>query len=188
MTQPVLCRALDCGLNFIDTARGYTDSEAKIGRGLAHRRDDYYLASKTFVRDAAGMAREIELSRRNLQADVIDLYQIQAIGSRGELERVLAPGGAYEALAQVEMNAAVSSDLRAPSADEMEELAADKARWGVVSVAAAATVCLVPTGSAFRCYSCCRATSNGTTWPIGRSRVSPAWRSATATAPPAVSA
>ncbi|MCK4305217.1 MAG: aldo/keto reductase [Candidatus Eisenbacteria sp.] len=96
----VLHKALDCGITFIDTARGYTDSEEKIGRALSSRRSEFILASKALSRDAAGMAKEIETSLRDLQTDFIDIYQLHAIGSDKELAQVLAPGGAYEALAR----------------------------------------------------------------------------------------
>ena len=43
----ILNDALDQGVNFIDTARAYTDSEEKIGLAISHRRDDYVLATKT---------------------------------------------------------------------------------------------------------------------------------------------
>lgn len=96
----VLNAALDAGINFIDTARGYTDSEAKIGRALRERRSEYILATKALSRDADGMARELAESLRNLQTDHIDLYQLHAVGSAKQLEQVLGPGGAYETLAR----------------------------------------------------------------------------------------
>ena len=96
----VLHAALDAGINFIDTARGYTDSEEKIGRALKGRRGEYILATKALSRDAAGMARELAESLKNLQSDYIDLYQLHGIGSIAQLEQVLAPEGAYETLAR----------------------------------------------------------------------------------------
>ena len=59
---PVLHAALDAGINFVDTARAYTDSEVKIGRHISSRRSEYYLATKSFARDSAGMAKEIDIS------------------------------------------------------------------------------------------------------------------------------
>ena len=94
----VLCVALDSGIDFFDTARGYTDSESKIGKALASRRDEYYLATKSMVRDADAMQRDLETSLRNLRTDCIDLYQLHAVGSAEQLEQVAGPGGALEAL------------------------------------------------------------------------------------------
>lgn len=94
----ILNHALDRGVNFIDTARGYTDSESKIGKALKHRRGDFFLATKALSRDAAGMAKELETSLRELQTDCIDLYQFHAIGTREQLDQVLGPDGAYSVL------------------------------------------------------------------------------------------
>ena len=75
----VLHAALDSGINFIDTARGYTDSEAKIGHHLAGRRSEYVLATKSLSRTKESMARDIDTSLKMLQTDVIDLYQVHNI-------------------------------------------------------------------------------------------------------------
>ena len=95
---PALFDALEReGINFIDTARGYTVSESYIGRALAGRRDRFVLATKSMARTAEAMAADIEISLGNLQTDYIDLYQIHNPGV-ADLEKVLAPGGAMEAL------------------------------------------------------------------------------------------
>jgi len=97
--ERVLLRALDRGVTFYDSARAYTNSEEKMGRALHAHRDRIYLASKALSRGARGMRRELETSLRNLRTDMIDLYQVHSVGSLEELEKILAPGGAYEALA-----------------------------------------------------------------------------------------
>lgn len=89
--------ALDHGINFIDTARAYRDSEEKIGKGIAHRRDEYYLATKSGARDASGMEEDIDTSLRGMRTDYIDLYQLHALNTPAAWEEVRAPGGAYEA-------------------------------------------------------------------------------------------
>ena len=98
--ERVLLHAFDSGISFYDSARGYTDSEEKIGRALESRRDSVYIATKAMSRDAAGMKGELEASLRNLRTGMIDLYQFHAVGSRQQLERILGPGGAYETLAK----------------------------------------------------------------------------------------
>jgi hypothetical protein len=95
---PVLHAALDAGINFIDTARAYTDSEEKIGRHIASRRQEYYLATKSMARDKAAMAKDIDTSLATMKTDFIDIYQIHNIKARQDYEAVLAPGGALEAL------------------------------------------------------------------------------------------
>lgn len=94
----VIRHALDAGIDFFDTARGYTDSEEKIGRALGSRRGSVCLASKAMSRDAKGMRGELETSLRKLRTDTIDLYQCHAVGSIEQLDRVTGPGGALEAL------------------------------------------------------------------------------------------
>ena len=64
------------GVNFIDTARGYTVSEAYLGKALAGRRDKFILATKSMARDYEGMKRDIGISLTNLGTGYIDLYQI----------------------------------------------------------------------------------------------------------------
>lgn len=96
--QQVIRSAVDAGIDFIDTARGYTDSEKKIGRALAGRRGEVVLASKSMARDADGMRREIEASLRDLGTDVIDLYQLHNVATLEQLQTVMGRGGACEAL------------------------------------------------------------------------------------------
>ena len=90
--------ALDSGITLFDSARGYTDSEAKLGRALAGVGGEIVVATKTMARTAAAMAADIETSLRNLKRDAIDLYQLHNVASDDVLSQVLAPGGAYEAM------------------------------------------------------------------------------------------
>ncbi|MGD0110262.1 MAG: aldo/keto reductase [Armatimonadota bacterium] len=92
-----LDRALDLGVNFIDTARGYGDSEVKIGPVLKRRRGEVYIATKTGKRTAEDAMAELETSLKNLQTDDIDLYQAHWVCNGDVLDQVLAPGGALEA-------------------------------------------------------------------------------------------
>lgn len=95
---PALIDALiENGINYIDTARGYTVSEEWIGAAIDGRRDKFILATKSMARDKEGMARDIETSLRNLRTDHIDLYQVHN-PSMDQLDTVIAPGGALEAL------------------------------------------------------------------------------------------
>ena len=85
------------GINFIDTARGYTVSEQFIGNALRGRRDKFVLATKSMARTREAMEKDIEISLANLQTDYIDLYQIHNAND-AQLDQVLAEGGAMEAL------------------------------------------------------------------------------------------
>jgi aryl-alcohol dehydrogenase-like predicted oxidoreductase len=93
--------ALDAGLNVIDTAECYLESEELIGRAVAGRRKDYYLFTKVghpdgFGRDdwsKAGILRSIERSLRRLKTDHVDLVQLHSCD-----EPVLNAGDAIAAL------------------------------------------------------------------------------------------
>ena len=88
---------IEHGVNYIDTARGYTVSEQLIGNALVGKRDRFYLATKSMARTKDAMAKDIEISLGNLHTDHIDLYQVHN-PSMEQLDTVLAPGGALEAL------------------------------------------------------------------------------------------
>ena len=92
--------AVDAGINFIDTARGYTVSESYIGAALEkfNLRDRVYLATKTMVRDYEGMKKEIETSLTNLRTDYIDLYQAHLVKTEEQYEQFI--NGGYQALAE----------------------------------------------------------------------------------------
>ncbi|MDR0400886.1 MAG: aldo/keto reductase [Treponema sp.] len=71
----ILQKALDGGMDYFDSARGYTDSEEKIGAALSQRRHDFILATKTPAKTAEGFWRDLETSLKVLKTDYIDVYQ-----------------------------------------------------------------------------------------------------------------
>ena len=85
------------GVNYIDTARGYTVSEEYLGYALEGVRDKFVLATKSMARTRDAMAKDIDISLKNLRTDYIDLYQVHNPGA-ADLEKVMAEGGALEAL------------------------------------------------------------------------------------------
>ena len=88
---------LSAGVNYIDTARGYTVSEEYLGYGLEGIREHFVLATKSMARTREGMEKDIAISLQNLRTDYIDLYQVHNPNAK-DLEQVMAPGGALEAL------------------------------------------------------------------------------------------
>lgn len=88
---------LDAGINFIDTARGYTVSEELIGNALVGMRDKFIIATKSMARTADAMRADIETSLKNLKTDYIDIYQIHNVNTE-QLAAVCGEGGALEAL------------------------------------------------------------------------------------------
>jgi len=93
-------RALDLGVNFIDTARAYGngDSEGKIGRVMEHRRGDVYLSSRTPDTAYDGMKKAIDESLEALRTDYIDLYEAHDVSSSARYDPLMQKGGGLKAL------------------------------------------------------------------------------------------
>ena len=96
-TKALIRELIKEGINFIDTARGYTVSEEYLGFALEGVRDNFVLATKSMARTKEAMAKDIDISLKNLRTDYIDLYQVHNPGAK-DVEQVMAPGGALEAL------------------------------------------------------------------------------------------
>lgn len=91
--------ALDCGVNYLDTARSYRggEDERVIGEALVGRRERVVLATKTVKRTAAEAREELEASLRLLRTDYVDVWQLHYVNTPQILEEVLSTGGAMEA-------------------------------------------------------------------------------------------
>lgn len=98
VANKLLNRALDLGINFIDTARNYGDSETKIGIALKNRRDEFYIATKTRERDYDGAYKDVLRSLKELQTDYIDIYQLHTVSTKKDYNKVMANNGALNAL------------------------------------------------------------------------------------------
>ena len=96
-TKKLVRQLYENGVNYIDTARAYTVSEEYLGYALEGLREHFILATKSMARTKEAMAADIETSLKNLRTDYIDLYQIHN-PSPADLDTVIAPGGALEAL------------------------------------------------------------------------------------------
>ena len=96
-TRKLLHEMMEKGVNYIDSARGYTVSEQYIGYGLEGIRDKFVLATKSMSRTKEAMAADIETSLGNFRTDYIDLYQVHN-PSMEQLDQVIGEGGALEAL------------------------------------------------------------------------------------------
>ena len=96
-TKALIGDMINEGVNFIDTARGYTVSEEYLGFALEGVRDKFVLATKSMARTKEAMAQDIDISLKNLRTDYIDLYQVHNPGA-ADLEKVMSEGGALEAL------------------------------------------------------------------------------------------
>ena len=87
------------GVNFLDTANGYTDSEEKIGLGVKGiPRDSLVIASKSGARDKAKFVENLDLTLKRLGTDYVDIYQHHGISTADFHDAVFRKGGAYEGM------------------------------------------------------------------------------------------
>jgi predicted aldo/keto reductase-like oxidoreductase len=93
-----ILKAEALGINFIDTAKGYTVSEEYIGKALEGSRDQWILSTKSMARDRESMTRDIESSFVNLKTDYIDVYHVHNVRNLDEYEKVMSEDGAYSAI------------------------------------------------------------------------------------------
>lgn len=103
----VINRALDLGVNYIDTAPTYGSSERNIGEVMRYRRDEAFLAGKTLDRSRDGTMRLFERSLQRLQTDHLDLYQLHGVHSEADLKELFGPRGAVKALDELREAGAV---------------------------------------------------------------------------------
>lgn len=96
-TRQLFLQMREAGINYVDTARGYTVSESYIGEAIEGMREHFVLATKSMSRTKEAMAKDIDISLANLRTDYIDLYQVHN-PTMEQLEQVIAAGGALEAL------------------------------------------------------------------------------------------
>lgn len=96
-TKKLMEMMAEKGINYIDSARGYTVSESFIGEAIEGMREKFVLATKSMSRTREAMAKDIETSLNNFRTDYIDLYQVHNPNME-QLEQVIGPDGALEAL------------------------------------------------------------------------------------------
>jgi len=92
--------SLDRGVNYIDTSRVYTNSEERIGKAIAGRRDEVIVATKSVGRTADAITADLDQSLKNLQTDYIDLFQFHNVSTEQDLKTVLEPRGPLDAVRQ----------------------------------------------------------------------------------------
>lgn len=103
---PIIERALDLGVNYIDTSSIYGGpdrwSEQYVGKVMAHRRGEAFLATKTKERTREGSLRMIEKSLQLLNTDHVDLWQLHDVGTMTDVNEIFGKGGAMEALLEMQ--------------------------------------------------------------------------------------
>ena len=96
----ILNRAIDSGITYLDTAYSYGDGESEtwVGRVMATRRKEVWLATKIPDRTRDGFLRRLEASLKRLQTDHVDLVHIHSLGQADDLARIEAKDGALKGL------------------------------------------------------------------------------------------
>jgi uncharacterized protein len=96
----ILNRAIDSGITYLDTAYAYGDgqSETRVGKVMATRRKDVWLATKIPDRTRDEFLRRLEASLKRLQTDHVDLVHIHSLGQADDLAKIEAPNGALKGL------------------------------------------------------------------------------------------
>jgi predicted aldo/keto reductase-like oxidoreductase len=93
----VIRAVVDMGVDLLDTARAYTDSEHKIGLALREVERPVVLSSKSQIRTAK-IYDDVHESLKQLQVAKVHIYHLHNISKQEEYEQVMAPGGGYEGL------------------------------------------------------------------------------------------
>jgi len=88
------------GVNHIDTAARYGDSELRIGPWMARHRTDFFLATKTGSRGGTEAREDLHRSLDRLRVDHVDLIQLHALWHPDDWDRAMGPGGALEAVSE----------------------------------------------------------------------------------------
>ncbi len=102
--EKLILRALELGINYFDTAAGYTFrpherlSETYFGRVLPPHRDKIFLSSKSQERGGDAVRRSVEKSLELLRTDHLDLIQMHSLQELDELDQIAKPDGAWPAL------------------------------------------------------------------------------------------
>jgi len=98
----IIQRAIELGVNFVDTSPIYGPSEDYYGKALKGLREKVFLASKTDDRTRDGSLRLIEKSLKRLKTDYLDLWQIHHLDTIEEVDEVTNEDGALQALLEMQ--------------------------------------------------------------------------------------
>jgi len=99
-SEKIINRAIDLGINYIDTAASYGQgvSQLNIGRVMKTRRNEVWLSTKTHDRTYDGSMRLLEESLRNLQTDHLDTWQLHNVQRQDQVDQIFTAAGAIKAM------------------------------------------------------------------------------------------
>jgi uncharacterized protein len=119
---PVIRGVVEMGVDLLDTARGYTDSEEKIGKALSGLGKHVFLSTKSPSR-TADIYNDVKTSLDRLKVKKIDIYHCHNVSNKVDYEKVMAPGGAYEGLKRAQAEGLISHlGLTSHSLDMLERV------------------------------------------------------------------
>jgi predicted aldo/keto reductase-like oxidoreductase len=100
LSEKIINRAIDLGINYIDTAAAYGQgiSQTNIGRVMKIRRNEVWLSTKTHDRTYDGSMKLLEDSLNKLQTDHLDLWQLHNVQRQDQVDQIFAIDGAIKAL------------------------------------------------------------------------------------------
>jgi len=100
LSEKIINRAIDLGVNYIDTAAAYGQgiSQTNIGRVMKTRRHEVWLSTKTHDRSYDGSMKLLEDSLNKLQTDHLDLWQLHNVQRQDQVDQIFAADGAIKAL------------------------------------------------------------------------------------------
>jgi aryl-alcohol dehydrogenase-like predicted oxidoreductase len=93
----VIGRALDLGIDYFESARAYSGSEAYYGESLRERRKEIFLSSKSHDRSVVGASAHLDETLTNMKTEWLDLWHVHDVRSEADLKEIFGPGGAIEA-------------------------------------------------------------------------------------------
>lgn len=89
-------RAIDCGINYLESARAYAGSEYYYGTAIKERRKDIFLASKSHARDKNGALAHLRETLDTMKTNYLDLWQVHDVRTENEIEEIFGPHGALK--------------------------------------------------------------------------------------------
>ncbi len=99
--------ALDSGINYFESARAYSGSEAYYGKALKERRKDIFLTSKSHSRSKDGALQHLEQTLKNMETDYLDLWQVHDVRTDEDVDEIFGPDGALEAFVEAKQKGLV---------------------------------------------------------------------------------
>lgn len=98
----VMEQVIEAGINHIDVAPSYGQAEERIGPWMPRERGRFFLGCKTMERSRQGAWDEMQQSLKRLQVEAFDLYQFHAVNTLEDLDKIMMPGGALEAVLEAQ--------------------------------------------------------------------------------------